>query len=282
MSAGVSLLGEATYALIGGSARSIGGILPHVAIRELHRDGLVLTQHPVESGATITDHAFQRPCEVEMQVGFSNATAQDPGYARAVYQEFLAWRDSRDPRDVFTGKRAYQNMLPTDIGVETDARSEEILLVSVRLQQLTIVATQTTGTGSDTTSPNADATKQANPGTTAGVTDKGQVEAQSTSGYFPGSDGDAGYTAPTPAANGLSPAPSNAGGYFPGSEGDAGYDPYAPAEPSNPAGDYSGYSAPEPAQQAPSTPSTSSPSGTTTNGGSTVPSYAPYYNPFTS
>lgn len=38
---------------------NIGPITTHVTIEENHVDDLVITKHPVEQGATITDHAFK-------------------------------------------------------------------------------------------------------------------------------------------------------------------------------------------------------------------------------
>ncbi len=60
---------------------------------------------------------------------------------------FLAWRKSRDPRDVSTGKRLYQNMLPADISVLTDSRTENILALTVVCQEVIITSTQTPAQG---------------------------------------------------------------------------------------------------------------------------------------
>lgn len=246
------LLGEATYALILGSSRSIGGIIPDVVVEEGHRDGLLISPHPIEKGAVIQDHAFRRPSEVEMRVGFSNSSAGDPGYARSIYQEFLAWRDSRDLRDVATGKRLYTSMLPAEIGVQTDAQSENILMLIVRLQEIIITSTQTTNTGSDTTKPATSSGDQASPETTGGVADKGQQQAAPITdqsfagsfnpGYQPGITGTTAETTPLPTFDGISPPsvasptlPSdlpevapNAGNLNPGGGNIGGVTPYNP------------------------------------------------------
>ena len=52
-------------------SRRIGLIVPSVVISEKHDDSLEITEHPVEVGAAISDHAFRRPSEVVMQVGFA-------------------------------------------------------------------------------------------------------------------------------------------------------------------------------------------------------------------
>lgn len=52
-------------------SRRIGLIVPSVVISEKHNDMLEITEHPVEVGAAISDHAYRRPSEVVMQVGFA-------------------------------------------------------------------------------------------------------------------------------------------------------------------------------------------------------------------
>ncbi len=77
----MSLLGELTYALITGPGRSIGTLIPDVIVGEAHRDELIITQHPVEGGGIISDHAFLRPVEVEMQIGYSDSTGDTSAIA---------------------------------------------------------------------------------------------------------------------------------------------------------------------------------------------------------
>ena len=167
------------FAYIGPSSRSIGTIVPDVVVEEAHRDSMVITQHPVEKGVTITDHAFAAPSTVVIRAGFSNSSAADRGYAQQVYRQFLAWRASRDPRDVSTGKRRYKNMLPVDISVITDSHSENILMLTVVCQEVIITSTQTTGTGTSTTSPGDSSSSQADPASTGGTLNQGQVQGYS-------------------------------------------------------------------------------------------------------
>lgn len=172
----MSLLGELTYALISTSSRSIGGIIPDVVIEESHRDSLIITQHPTEKGAAITDNAFLRPAELEMRCGFSNSSHGDEGYTKQVYEALRRIKDTRRPFGVYTGKRAYRNMLIADLGVTTDARTENTLAVACRLQQITITSTKTTGTGSSTAAAGAKQEAQANPASTGGVQNRGEQQ----------------------------------------------------------------------------------------------------------
>ncbi len=44
-----------------------------VTINELHTDELEITDHPVDSGAQVSDHAFMHPSEVVLQLAWSNS-----------------------------------------------------------------------------------------------------------------------------------------------------------------------------------------------------------------
>jgi hypothetical protein len=58
--------------------RSIGPIIANITIDEHHTDILEITQHPVEQGASISDHVFIRPFEVTIRCSWSNSPSS-PG-----------------------------------------------------------------------------------------------------------------------------------------------------------------------------------------------------------
>lgn len=59
-------------------ARKIGSIVANVTIDERHEDRLVITQHPVEQGAQISDHAYKMPASVVLRVAWSNSVPPPP------------------------------------------------------------------------------------------------------------------------------------------------------------------------------------------------------------
>lgn len=188
----MSLLGEISYALIQPSARAIGQIYADVTIEENHRDEVIITQHPVEGGGVITDHAFKRPAELEIRCGFSNSSAGYVGYVQEQYRALLALQNARQPFTVYTGKRRYRNMIIRGLSVGTDGHSENTLMATVALQEVIIVSTQTTGAGQGGGAPGGNA-DQANPASTGSITNGGNVStvdvgSQAFSGAFsPGS-----------------------------------------------------------------------------------------------
>jgi len=156
--------------------------VPHATIEELHRDDLEITEHPVELGAPIADHAFVRPSEVIIRCSWSNSPPGSPGLlgaavgvagvfapvvaagvaiaqtipaaqsmlsgnapqqARDTYDKLLALQASRVPFDVYTGKRVYRNMLFRSLGCTTDRETENVLSITAVCKQVIIVRTTT-------------------------------------------------------------------------------------------------------------------------------------------
>lgn len=155
--------------------RAIGMIIPQVVISEMSQDEIAITAHPVEQGAPISDHAFKMPAQLIMRCGWSNsARAALPGQlfgagslVNQVYQALLDLQAIREPFAVFTGKRYYPDMLIQGLSTETDARTENVLLVTCRLQQVIIVSTATVQVAS--------ASNQAAPQSTAPTQSTGPV-----------------------------------------------------------------------------------------------------------
>lgn len=135
-------------------SRRIGLIIPSVVISEKHSDTLEITEHPVETGAPVSDHAYKRPSEVVMEVGFSGGGSlldfidtSSLGLTfglspRETYQQILDLQASRIPFDVVTGKRLYSNMLIRAIEVTTDRTSENVLMAVLTLREVIITQTQ--------------------------------------------------------------------------------------------------------------------------------------------
>lgn len=166
----------------GGAVGPAQPLTAHATIREMHRDDLEITEHPVELGAPVADHAFKRPAEVVIECAWSDSPPGSPGLigaamgvaglkvpivgqaiagvktiaaagsllsgnspnqARAIYGQLLELQDSRIPFDVYTGKRIYKNMLFKSLAITTDAEHENVLLLTATCKQVIIVSTTT-------------------------------------------------------------------------------------------------------------------------------------------
>lgn len=134
--------------------RKIGLLVPSVIISEKHQDALEITEHPVEVGAAVNDHAYKRAAEVTMEVGFAGggslldfvdtstiglSLGKSP---EEVYQELRELQESRQPFDVITGKRKYSNMLIRGIEVTTDKTSENVLMCVLTLREVIMSQTE--------------------------------------------------------------------------------------------------------------------------------------------
>jgi hypothetical protein len=146
--------------------RMIGFIIPDIVVEENARDELTITQHPVERGAAIADHAFVMPSRVEMRCGFSDSGNGD-GYSEQVYEELLSLQRQREPFDLLTGKRAYNDMLIRGLSQMTDEKTETSLFITVSLEKVILVSTESTSSGD-----------QSMPEKTASSTNIGSIQTQ--------------------------------------------------------------------------------------------------------
>ena len=164
----------------------IGDIEIAASIEETHIDALQLTEHPVELGAAITDHAYKKPSEVIIRCGWSNSGFDQlsdavraffgngevarTAYIDGIYSRLLDLQDKRTPFDITTIRRQYTDMLLVALQVTTDQQTNNILMVQATCRQIIIVDT------SATTLPARDS--QANPADTSEIEDGGDKQLQ--------------------------------------------------------------------------------------------------------
>lgn len=156
--------------------RGIGKIIPDVVVEEVHLDELAITDHPVEKGAPISDHAYKRPVELIVKAGFSGSglvSALLSGGGSSIdeiYEDLRELQDERVPFTVTTGKRAYKGMLMQSLAVTTDERTENVLMVVAKFREVIIVPTKTSSV--------AEQENQAAPEQTAPEQTGGEVQPQ--------------------------------------------------------------------------------------------------------
>lgn len=181
--------------------RNIGPLKAQVTIEETHTDELVITDHPIEQGAVITDHAFKRPAEVTIKCMWSNSpsragfidglvgavTGTIDGVSsilsgsgvdqiRDIYRQLVDLQESRQRFTLNTGKREYKDMLIRSLSQETTKDTENALMITVVCRQLILVTTQVVTV---TAPPEA----QANPGVTQPPSNQGTKQLSPASSY---------------------------------------------------------------------------------------------------
>lgn len=158
--------------------RSIGPFIANVTLEESHTDELSITDHPVERGGVISDHAYSRPAMVSIRVGYSNSNLQslgNPNYVNQIYQQFLELQRSKELITIMTGKRFYENMLIQRLHTLTDNTTENSLVMMCDCRELQVVDTQVASF------PNASV--QASPESTAATQNRGSITLQPATGF---------------------------------------------------------------------------------------------------
>lgn len=179
-------------ALVLGRARAISrmdglgdAIIPDVIVSELHTDDVTVTQHPVDTGASISDHAFVQPAMLSVVFGWSDSSRainsaldgsilQGLETTKDVYDKLLDFKNARMPLRVSTGKRVYENMILTNIRVTTTVDTESSAIIEMTFQEVFMAQAQTVS---------LQAISQKNPGRTAGVTNAGYKPLIPVQGY---------------------------------------------------------------------------------------------------
>jgi len=155
MGQAVVRVSDLTPALFAPNNRSIGGITADITIEEQERDELTITEHPVEQGAPIADHAFKRPSEVTIRAAWT-AQKHTLGSVYGAYNTLLSWQAALNPFQLFTGKRVYNDMLISSIAVTTDQSTEYVLMATITCRQIIRVSTQVVETSGVANTENTD------------------------------------------------------------------------------------------------------------------------------
>lgn len=141
------------------SIQSEGGkmIIPDVTISELHSDSVTVTRHPVDTGASIADHAFREPAQLVCELGWSDSStllnsaiaAVTSGFTKGlvtikeIYEDLRQIMDNRELLTISTGKRQYQNMILTGMKTTTTVDTESCLITELTFEEVLIVEVQT-------------------------------------------------------------------------------------------------------------------------------------------
>ena len=127
---------------------NIGGYFFDAVFSVDTEHSLTVTQHPVQTGANISDHAFVNPIRMTMQIGVSDAMAYRAGAnyggdggtkSVQAYRLLCKLQELRIPMQVVTRLNTYQNMLIESIDVSDDVSTLCALKATVNLVQVLVV-----------------------------------------------------------------------------------------------------------------------------------------------
>jgi hypothetical protein len=151
--------------------RALGNFTADAVLEERLEDETEITAHPVEVGATVSDHAYDRPSEITLTYVWSMASDQNDDetdtFLNGLYRKILQLRAEHIPFKVITGKRSYAAMLISSLMVHIDKTTENVLLIRIGCREILMASTQVVTV--------ADAGNHAQPDKTAPVLNQGTV-----------------------------------------------------------------------------------------------------------
>ncbi len=129
--------------------RNIGGLVFDAVFKEAHESELEVSDNPIESGASVSDHAYMKPLRCTISAGVSdvrlNPSASDPysgtSRSRAAYEMLSELQAKAEPFTVQTGLKLYSNMVCTSMSTEQDKDSSSAFKFTAVLREVIIVST---------------------------------------------------------------------------------------------------------------------------------------------
>lgn len=129
---------------------NIGGWFFDAVFKSEHTSQLKITDHPVQTGASLTDYAYLQPETLIMDIGMTDVAqsiiyGQFTGKSRSVsaFQILQELQAQRIPLQVTTRLKVYQNMLIETIVSPDDYKTSSALKATVTLREIQFANVQT-------------------------------------------------------------------------------------------------------------------------------------------
>lgn len=122
-----------------------------VSETETHKSTAKVTQHPVESGAQISDHVINEADTLDLIAWITNtpivkeadALTLDPSRAENAYAELLTIKQTGTQCNVITTLRSYDTMLITELSITRDRNTGQAISISLKLINVRTATNQT-------------------------------------------------------------------------------------------------------------------------------------------
>jgi hypothetical protein len=129
----------------------VGGFFFDAFLKLDHERRLTITDHPVEEGANITDHAFVEPKAVSIEIGMSDVCASfidgqfTQRFSRSVsaYDTLEKMQADRIPISIHSKLATYHNMLIENITAPDDYLTRHGLRATIFFREIIVVSTDT-------------------------------------------------------------------------------------------------------------------------------------------
>ena len=130
---------------------SMGDFYFDAVLKTEHNATMMITEHPVQTGAPIADHAYLEPEEITCEIGMTDVNGD--GMSVQMYQQLRELMGRREPFTLVTRLHSYENMLISALSVPDDyttmfALKASIVFKQIRVVQVATVQVQQTVAGS--------------------------------------------------------------------------------------------------------------------------------------
>lgn len=139
----------------------------YVALSEDHNHELLLTEHPVEQGAAVSDHAYKLPVRLAIRIAWTASSVPGSGqiklfgvnlptlagftginagagqdYIKSIFAQIVQLQVKRSLIDIYTGKYAYRNMMIVSFAEQTNNQTENVLVANLILKEVILFQTR--------------------------------------------------------------------------------------------------------------------------------------------
>lgn len=125
----------------------IDTVVADCTISEGHARELDITEHPVEDGANISDHARLKPEVLSLEVIFSNTVIGGPaapGRAEDAWERLRLLQEQAKLITVVTSLRVYENMVLATLSTPRSAKEGNAVRCQATLRNIKLVKNKTT------------------------------------------------------------------------------------------------------------------------------------------
>lgn len=131
---------------------AIGAITLDATIEETHTLTNTITNHPMEEGSFVTDHAFEEPTKISIQGEITNTPVQILSILNGLsqrrieaFEQLTALHKTRDILTIVTGLKIYSNMVMETLDVPRNQQTGGRLQFTATFQEVNKVASQIVG-----------------------------------------------------------------------------------------------------------------------------------------
>lgn len=158
---------------------SMGDFYFDAVFKTEHNATMMITEHPVQTGAPIADHAYLEPEEITCEIGMTDVNGD--GLSVQMYQQLRELMNRREPFTLVTRLHSYENMLISALSVPDDyttmfAMKATIVFKQIRVVQVATIQVQQTvaGSKSEAANPSSGSSGKPSGNSNAGDSDVGE------------------------------------------------------------------------------------------------------------